>query len=418
MKKLIIFLLDKKRVIQKVLFTLFIVFIYIIGTKIYIPFLGPTEYLSCDTISKLKKESIFFNKQTTLNLFALSIFPYITASILVQFSQKIIPFLKEWSEQGDKGKYKINLTNRILTLFFALGQGWAIIKFNYSWFLFDKIKVFTVLFFLVVGVFICIWLSDLITSKGVGNGVSILIVVGITKQLYDAIYFLISNKNNLDVTRILVLFLFLVLLIFTIILSSGYLKIPINYALNKNNNKIDKYIPIKVNISGVLPIILAETLLNITSLLDLLPTNKTLDIFISILKKDRSFLELSFFLYILLLMLFSFFSSFMTINPNNISEHLSQQNAYLTDTNPGTSTVKKITYEMFKLIFIGAIFLTLLAISPYIINFVLIKTGKEEIAHNIKLGGTSLLIVVGTVIEFIQSLKEKRNIKKSYNKLF
>ncbi|MDV3196392.1 MAG: preprotein translocase subunit SecY, partial [Candidatus Phytoplasma stylosanthis] len=381
MKKIISFLLDKKNIIKKIIFTLIIVFIYVIGREIPIPFLEKEYYQRINFFKNVKDDdsfnlfSSFFN-MNSLNIFVLGISPYITASIIVQFAQKVLPSLKEWFNQGEKGKYKINLVTRGLTFFFALGQGWMILKQQTISFENNKSSIFISLYFLIVGTFICIWLSDLITSKGIGNGVSILIVVGISDKLFSTFKFLLNLdvkaiSMSLIMTKILILFLFLILLILTVFLTLGYLKIPINYAINKNNDRLDKYIPIKLNIAGILPIILAEVFLNITQYIKMFE-NKKINNFISFFEKPRYDLGISFFLYLLLIILFSFFTSFITINPYDISEHLSKQNAYLKNIKPGFPTVKKITHEMFKIIFIGTIFLTLLSAAPDIINFFLI----------------------------------------------
>ncbi|MEZ0180056.1 SecY family transport protein ['Camptotheca acuminata' phytoplasma] len=436
MKNLIIFLSNKKNIIKKIFFTFFIIFIYVLGTNILIPFLSndyykynadPVKYISENPTKFILGKNNFsmdlFFSFRSLNLFSLSIFPYITASIIVQFLQKLLPFFKEWEEQGEKGKSKINLTTRILTLFFAVAQGWPMLIINAK--ILDKGYYILTLFFLVVGVFICIWLADLITSKGVGNGVSVLIVIGIVGKLFKTFKYLLGviikegyvhvTKEHL-IPRMIVLFLFLVLLVLTIILYLGYLKIPINYATDKNDDTIDKYIPIKMNIFGIMPIILADTFLSLTNTIDIFfPKND----FIKMFQESRPQLGIAFFIYLLLILLFSFFSSFMSINPNSISEHLSKQNAYLKDTKPGVETVKTVTHKMFKVVFIGAIFLTLLAASPDIINFVLKQLGYKEVADGIPFGGTSLLIVVGTTIECIQNMKEKNtNVKQTYNKFF
>nr|AGT45941.1 translocation protein secY [Candidatus Phytoplasma ziziphi]ATY46532.1 translocation protein ['Prunus avium' virescence phytoplasma] len=415
MTKLINFLVDKKKIINKIFFTLFIIFIYVIGTSIYIPFLSKSEY---QAVSVLRQLGSSFNKSLLSNnnslcILSLGVIPYVTASIVIQLSQKVFTFMKEWQEQGEKGKRKINIVTRVLTIFLSLGHGWALCQTEK--FVLGPSLLFSTLFFLTVGVFISIWLADLITSKGLGNGISILIAVGMVDKLFKTFKYLLSNSNGFETQRILILISYFVLLILTIILSSAYLKIPINYAINRNNDKIDKYIPIKLNTSGILPIILADTLLNVIQQISMLfSKNGKVNEYIGIFVESRSELGIYFFVYILLIMLSSFFSSFMTINPKDVAEHLSKQNAYLKDVQPGLPTVKKIVREMFKITFLGSCFLTLLASTPDIINYL----AGSTISQNIPFGGTSLLIIVGVALESIQDMKAKNNVKRTYNKFF
>ncbi len=410
MTRLINFLVDKKKTIKKIFFTLFIILVYVIGTRIYIPFLDKEYYSLPKLLSEIFPESLFSSNHS-LCILSLGVMPYITASIVIQLSQKVFLFMKEWQEQGEKGKRKINILTRILTILLSLGHGWTFIQIES---LLSPNLIFQTLFFLTVGVFISVWLADLITSKGLGNGISILIAVGMADKLYKTFDYLLFADGS-EIQRIWILISYFILLILTIILSSAYLKIPINYAINRNNDKIDKYIPIKLNTSGILPIIFADAFLNlIRQISAFFPKNGTFYKYISIFVSSRSELGIYFFVYVLLIMLFSFFSSFMTINPKDVAEHLSKQNAYLKDVQPGLPTVKKIVREMFKITFLGSCFLTLLASAPDIINYL----AGSAISKQITFGGTSLLIIVGVALESIQDMKAKNNVQKIYNKFF
>nr|UYM51515.1 translocation protein secY [Candidatus Phytoplasma vitis] len=413
MTRLINFLVDKKKTIKKIFFTLFIILVYVIGTRIYIPFLDKSYYSPSKLPPDLKFLESIFSSNPSLCILSLGVMPYVTASIVIQLSQKVFPFMKEWQEQGEKGKRKINIWTRILTILLSLGHGWTFIQIE-SPSLLSSNFIFRTLFFLTVGVFISVWLADLITSKGLGNGISILIAIGMADKLYKTFEYLLFT-NGSEIQRILILISYFILLILTIILSSAYLKIPINYAINRNNDKIDKYIPIKLNTSGILPIIFADAFLNLIKQISVFfPKNGTFSRYIDIFVRSRSELGIYFFVYVLLIMLFSFFSSFMTINPKDVAEHLSKQNAYLKDVQPGLPTVKKIVREMFNITFLGSCFLTLLAATPDIINYL----AGSEISQKITFGGTSLLIIVGVALESIQDMKAKNNVQRIYNKFF
>ncbi|OOP59774.1 preprotein translocase subunit SecY [Candidatus Phytoplasma citri] len=420
MSMLVNFIKDKKHIINKIFLTLFIIFIYVIGLNIYIPFI-PLNILQFAQLKKLLLRDLsIFNSSMPIYFLSLGVMPYITASIIIQIANKIFPFLKEWHEQGSIGKYKINFITRLLTLIIAFGQGLASIIRSQ---LFDvaqqKILVLQVVFFLVVGSFICIWLSDLITNKGIGNGVSIFIVISISENLSKSFKSLFSNDAFFSTSqKILVLLSFLILLIFTIILCSSYLKIPISYATYKRNDTIQNHIPLKINTSGILPIILANTFLNIFPTIGAFLSNDNYfkTFIIQLQESQYYYLGLGFFVYLLLILLFSFFSVFIMLDPYDIANHLSKQDAYLDGVKPGQETVYKITKKLFKITLMGAFSLTILAALPDIINFIFFSKLNRFATFN--LGGTSLIIIVGVAIEIVQKITASTNVNKLYNKLF
>nr|ADO33851.1 protein translocase ['Picris echioides' phytoplasma] len=420
MKILMSFIKDKRHIINKIFLTLFIIFIYVIGLNIHIPCI-PLNILKLAQLKKLIFRDIsIFNSSMPIYLLSLGVMPYITASIIIQIASKIFAFLKEWNEQGSIGKYKINFITRIITLIIALGQGLSsIIRAQIFDVAQQKILVLQVVFFLIVGSFICIWLSDLITNKGIGKGVSIFIVISISENLSKSFQSLWLKDEFFSLSkRILVLLSFLVLLILTIILCSSYLKIPINYATYKQNDKIQNHIPLKINTSGILPIILANTFLNIFPTIGafLSKDNYFYKFTIQLQESQYYYLGLGFFIYLLLILLFSFFSVFMMLDPYEIANHLSKQDAYLDGIKPGPETVYKITQELFKVTLMGAFSLTNVAALPDVINFFLFH--KIDRFSTFNLGGTSLIIVVGVAIEIVQKITTSTNVNKLYNRLF
>ncbi|WCA22302.1 preprotein translocase subunit SecY [Candidatus Phytoplasma oryzae] len=423
MNKIINFFFTKKKIIRKILVTLIVIFIYIIGTKIYVPTLTKEQYVLISfkdnfnkTLNNILNINILGENSRSLCLLSLGVIPYITASIIMQFAVKLIPFLKELGEQGEKGKKKIDLMTRFLTIILSIAQGISLILKTGIFYIKDnKQLTLKIIFFLIVGVFICIWLADLVTSKGIGNGISLLIVIGISKELFNTLKNLIYiDFRILSIyLKIFIVCLFLFLLIITVILCSAYLKIPIKYAYKRNIREIEQNIPLKINTAGVLPIILANTLISI------IPT-------ISIFFKEDSFfkkmekvffesrfnyLGIGFFIYLLLIVFFSFFSVFVTINPNDIAEHLSRKDAFLENVKPGKQTVYKLTHELLRVSILGTIFLTILSALPDLAGHLF------NIQNYIKLGGTSFIIIVGVSMEYIENIMAKTDVKKFYNKL-
>nr|QEN95724.1 translocase protein SecY ['Corylus avellana' phytoplasma D890/17] len=428
MKSITNYFISQKKKINKILFTLVIIFIYVIGTKIPVPCLDKGNIKLIESIESLYSVFGSGDFKFSLCILSLGIMPYITVSIIIQLASKIVPFLKEWSEQGEKGKNQLNLFSRFLTLVLAFGYGLGMTSSNMlGIILLPAIRV-QIAFFLVVGVFICIWLSDLITAKGIGNGVSILIVISISKEVYSTFRFLFKpDESNLIPStlaiydRFVIFGCLLFLLILTIILCSAYLKIPILYYtsnINKTHEaKIDKHIPFKINSAGVLPIILATSLMNSFDMISsfMHPDNKFRKVIISYFSiSQRQGLGLSFFLYLSLILLFSIFSMFMVINPHDVTQHLSKQDSYIEGIKPGEETTYKITDELFKITLIGAICLTLLAAIPDILYFCY----SSKLPPNMKFGGTSLLIIVGVALECVQRMNTQTQLTSMHNKLF
>nr|AKR53664.1 SecY protein translocase ['Momordica charantia' witches'-broom phytoplasma]AMY60496.1 SecY protein translocase ['Allium porrum' stunting phytoplasma LeSt-Br03]AMY60499.1 SecY protein translocase ['Allium porrum' stunting phytoplasma LeSt-Br04] len=420
MKMVIDFLRDKSKIIKKILFTLVILFIFVIGNKLVIPYVTVQEKFLFDIKSAIKQMSGLFEANGSIYFLSLGVYPYITASIIVQFAQKLFPFMKEWQEQGERGKYKTNLVTRSLTLLFAVGLALSSIQRDgIATLANNKAHVLTIVFFLVVGAFISVWLADLITSKGIGNGISIFVAISVSKNLFETLQFLTKIDDTNVTKRILTLVVLLILLILTVILSAAYLKVPITYATKQNNDKINNHIPLKLNTSGILSVILANSLLQFFGTISLLlgPENGFSKWVTQFQASQSNYLGLGFFVYLLLILLFSVFSTFITINPADIAEHLSKQDAYLEGVKPGDETVYKITQKLFKVTIIGAFALTVLAALPELIKF-FVWTNESDRTVKVQLGGTSLLIVVGVAVEVMQRITTQTNVKKLYKKLF
>nr|AEY68238.1 SecY [Candidatus Phytoplasma phoenicium] len=436
MKTIMSYFISQKKNIHKILFTLIIIFVYVIGTNIPVPCLDSKTYKAIKFWSSIRYQilNFGFGKDKTKFPFAilsLGVMPYITTSIILQLANKIVPFLKEWGGHGEKGKYKLNLFSRFITLILSFGYGLSItsqLKHNRLLSENTSLMQLKVTFFLVVGVFICIWLADLITAKGIGNGISILIAINISKEVYNTFNFLYAPPEDYALTiwsRCAILSYLLCLLVLTIILCSAYLKIPIlYYTINVNTiheAKIDKHIPFKISSAGVLPVILATSLMNMFDMISVfLSSNSNLkniiDSYLSASKRPE--LGVSFFLYLSFILLFSVFSMFMVINPRDVTEHLSKQDAYIEGIKPGEETLHKITDELFKITLIGAIFLTLLAAMPDILNWFYKWFYDQNLPQNMQFGGTSLLIIVGVALECVQRMNTKTHLTSMYNKLF
>nr|AAV73930.1 SecY [Aster yellows phytoplasma] len=413
MKRQLKLVLGNRKLMFQIFFTLFIISIVCLGTS------WPLPFINSKSLDLSKLFGVFSINAGTL--FGLGITPYITASIVVQFLQKLLPICREWKDQGQMGKRKLNLLTRSLALLFAFGQSFAFLN-SYSKLLVTSIstsKLFLLVLIATAGVAILIWFADLINSKGIGNGTSILIVVSMSHSLINL--FANLNKSYLSQNTFLTLktfnfacivLLLLLFLIFTVVVQITSLKIPINYARNQVQGK--SYIPLKINSAGVMPVILAFALLQPFQMLAGVIGNEKLTTYVNLFTNTNSSNnQINFFaigFLVLLVIVLSFFSAFMNVNPEDISEHLSKQDAYIAGLRPGEQTTRYLANTLFKITVLGTVFIAALVVTPILMeHFLSLK--------DMKLGGTSLLIIVSVALETIQRIKATAN-KKEYQKLF
>jgi len=356
------------------------------------------------------------------SIMSLGITPYITASIAVQLLQMVIPTLKEWSEQGETGKFKTNQLTRYLAIALAFIQGLALvigISVNGSVLIpsleasvVEQYRYFFYIYMALVitgGSALAIWLADIITKKGVGNGTSLLIVAGIMTSLPTMMTtlwakYITNGTTGWDIVYyIIILALYFGILLGVVYMQISVRKIPIQYA--NRQGKSDSNIPMKLNSGGVIPVIFAQTILSIPlSIVGFAASSNTSTGLAGWLKAIFTHTQpIGFILYVLLIVIFSFFYSFLTINPEKIATNLSKSNAYVPGIRPGADTQDYVARLLFKITVIGTIYLVVLAVIPIFTSIIFGFTGTE--AQAITLGGTSLLIIVGVAIETTQQVE-------------
>nr|YP_009394604.1 SecY-type transporter protein [Vertebrata thuyoides]ARW63166.1 SecY-type transporter protein [Vertebrata thuyoides] len=393
----------KKKLTNRVIITLTILFISRIGIFIPIPGIDQTEINgSINQNAILNFLNIFSGGGfSTIGIFSLGIIPYINSSIITQLLVKIIPSLEEIQKnEGELGKQKISKITRYLTLTWAIIQSISIslwIKphtFNWSLnFFLDSTLTLT------TGSIIIMWFSEIITEYGIGNGASMLIFQNIISNIPKNIKnYSFNNFDNL-VTTISILIACLLILIINIIIQDSKRKIEIisSRQLGEQNKlTAQNYIPLKLNQGGVMPIIFASATmalpqyatLNIQNLKNNLVINSIL---------SNSFFYL--FTYCILIILFSFFYSSIILNTNDMAENLQKVGASIPSIRPGQETIKYLKTIINKLTFIGSIFLFLIAQFPLIIS----KVAQINLLQG--LGTTSLLILVGVAIDTAKQIQ-------------
>lgn len=405
-----------KEVRNKIFFTLAMLVIFKIGTYIPAPGVNPeafnhpqgsqgaTELLNTFGGGALKRFSIF----------AMGIMPYITASIVMQLLQMdIVPKFTEWAKQGEMGRRKINNVTRyfaiILAFIQSIGMAFQFNNYLKGQLIIEK-SVMSYLLIAVVltaGTAFLIWLGDQITQFGVGNGISLIIFAGILSTLPSSLeqfaqsVFVGQDDTSLAWLKILGLIVALILLtVGAIFVLEAKRKIPIQYAKKQSAQRLGSqatYLPLKVNSAGVIPVIFAMAFF-------LLP--RTLTLFFpkaewaqNIADTANPSSNIGMIIYVVLIIAFAYFYAFVQVNPGKMADNLKKQGSYVPGIRPGEQTKKYITKVLYRLTFVGSIFLAAIAILP------IIATKFMGLPQSIQIGGTSLLIVIGVAIETMKTLE-------------
>lgn len=413
-------LLGNKTIMLRFAFTLMVLLVFRIVSYVTVP-LFETSVIKA---MFAQSEGFFailnnFTGQalSRFSILALGISPYITASIVMQLLQMVLPSVKEIAEQGEAGKTKLNRYTRILAVFLAFAQGFALILgaetgrgnifvLNYTgnvWFGYIYMALT-----IAGGTAFAIWIADMVTKRGIGNGTSLLIVAGIVTSIptmFSMMWqkYIVNNGSGWDyVWFIVITLLYFGILLAVVYMESARRKIPIQYA--NRQGKSDANVPIKINSAGVIPVIFASTILSIPLTITGFVTNDMSSgagYWINQIFGYQN--PIGFIIYVILIVVFSYFYAFLTIDPSKISENLSKSNAYIPGVRPGEDTKNFIARILFKVTTIGTIYLVILAVLPIFTSIIFRLHGPE--AQAIILGGTSLLIVVGVAIETAQQLE-------------
>jgi preprotein translocase subunit SecY len=345
-----------------------------------------------------------------LSVFSLGIMPYITAAIVMQLMTVAIPRLQELAKEGEQGQQKITQYTRYFTLALALLQSIAMVLF------FRSAQGGNVLaggtpidFFLVVvtlttGVMLTMWLGELISQRGLGNGISLIITVSILSQAPNAIRTLLEDGKVLN---IVILGLLAVLVVAAIVfVNEGQRRVPITYAKQQVGRRMSRggttYLPLKVNMAGVIPIIFASSLLIFPVVLGQLFAGGDPD---SILGRLAAFFAPGnapyLILYALLIVMFTYFYTAVQFNPIEHADNLKKSGGYVPGIRPGQPTAVYLNNVLTRITLFGAVFLAVVAVFPYLI------TGVLNLPQSIFLGGTSMLIVVGVSLDTVRQLESQ-----------
>lgn len=395
---------------KRIYFTLLVLAVFSLGSNIIVPGaktitqnLGFLDLLNLMSGGSLK----------TFSIFALGVMPYITASILTQLLQMdILPYFKELKEQGATGRQKINKINRYLGILFAFIQGYI---YSVAFMGGTTIEILKTTIILTAGTALLLWLADQISSKGIGNGVSLFIMAGIVNTLPSTF---ITAFNDLVVadtfTQVLGITLFVLFIIAYLLILIGVVymqiserRIPIQHSTRTDSSyqQEQSYIPLKLNSASVMPVIFASAITSVPSLIAQLIKNEAFTNFV-----DNYIVYTSltgYILYVLLIFAFGYVYTLMELNPKEMSENLDKSRAYIPGITPGEKTASYLKGTISRLTVVGSIFLIVIASIPILFSKI------SSLSSAVTLGGTGLLIVVGVALETYKQL-ESSIVSRSY----
>jgi preprotein translocase subunit SecY len=342
------------------------------------------------------------------SIFALGIMPYISASIIVQLLTFAVPYFQKLQKEGDSGRKRLNQITRVLTIFITGFQSYAYLRgtidagaiaYPGPFFYLSSITI------LVSGTMFCMWLGERITDKGIGNGISVLIMIGIVSRLPAALYDeAVFNRGMsgalLFIIELIVLF---AIVMGVILLTQATRRIPIQYAKQVIGNKLyggkRDFIPLKLNSAGVMPIIFAQALMFIPVLLAGLWRDSDVSAYIGQTFSDPYSWQYS-LLFATMILIFTFFYTAITINSNDIADNLKRNGGFIPGVKPGKQTSEFIDTVLSRITLPGALFLAVIAILP---AFAVRAGVGQQFAQFY--GGTSLLIMVGVILDTLQQIE-------------
>ena len=410
-----------KEIRNKIFFTLVMLVIFKIGTYIPVPGVDPGVFDMNQGQQGVLDLMNTFGGGALMNfsILAMGIMPYITASIVVQLLQMdVVPKFSEWARQGEVGRRKLAQFTRYFTIVLAfiqsIGMSYA---FNqmFNGMLINDNNIGSYLLIAIVlttGTAFLMWLGELITEHGVGNGISIIIFAGILSVLPSALIqlyqqrFTGSQDTTLAILELTGLIIFLLLLTaFAVFVLQAVRKIPIQYAKRQRTTSQlapqSTFLPLKVNPAGVIPVIFAMAFFMMPQTLTLFFPDADWAQTIARFSDPTNYVGMIF--YMLIIIGFTYFYSFVQVNPEKVADNLKKQGSYVPGIRPGKTTENYITNVLYRLVFVGSLFLAVIAIIP------LIVTNLLNLPPAIQVGGTSLLIVIGVALETMKQLEAQAN---------
>ncbi|MBO8427656.1 MAG: preprotein translocase subunit SecY [Firmicutes bacterium] len=413
-----------KEVVNRIFFTIMILFVFRIGAAITAP--GIT--VNSDVLDQSNNVFALMNllgggALQNFSIFALGVSPYITAQIIIQLlSMDVLPALSELTKQGQYGRKKIEMATRYLTLMLAAVQAYGIIQTaqNTSWITFNFEENFLnyayVVSIMVAGAMLVMWLGDQITSKGIGNGISVIIFAGIVASLPNQIYTGFSewvlaswNTGSKEAMRgvfqfVLYIACLIAIVAFVIYIELARRKIPVQHATRSGGSeKLSKasFLPIKINSAGVIPVIFASSIMMAPSVIASFISEDAMNAswlqifqYNQLVNTGGVMIPWGLIIYLVLILLFTYFYANLQINPDRLAENFQKNGSYIPGIRPGVETANYVKKVLNRVTFIGAISLMFIAALPVVLTLTVFNEDPT-----LAIGGTGLIIVVGVALE-------------------
>ena len=418
-----------KDIRNRILFTLFAFLVYRLGSAITVP-----DVNTADLVAGIEDNSLFAminllggGGLEQFSIFALGVTPYITASIIIQLlSMDVVPHLSELAKNGATGRKTLDKYTRYLAVVFAFVQSFSLVygfSQTYTTLIEGGVTMAKIMYIATIftaGSMFLVWIGDQISIKGIGNGISMVIMAGIVgrmpQQFTDAWTTLIGVESTIENGAWLFagyILVYLLIIIFVTLINTAERRIPIQYtssSIQLSKRSENNYLPLKVNSASVIPVIFASSLMMAPlQIASFFPTN-------DIIRTMQDWLGLrtwySLVIYVLLILFFTFFYTKMQINPEKISENLGKSGAYIPSVRPGTETKNYVNKVLSRITVLGSICLALIAVLPHIMPLI-----WTDMPTSMALGGTGMIIVVGVAIETVRQVQGLIT-QKSYKKYF
>jgi len=406
---------------QRIIYTLALLVVVRIGAHITLP--GIDSYLLSEAMANKTSDNLLGlydlfvgGAFSNAAIFALGIMPYISASIIIQLGGAIIPYFQKLQREGEEGRKKITQLTRYGTVGISFFQSVGVVTGVINNLSFNGVPVvpaevqgvgfvFSAVMILVAGTVFMMWIGEQITDKGIGNGISLIIFIGIINRFPFAIldeYRLIASGTRNIVIEIVILAFMVLIIAAIVLLTQGTRRIPVQYAKRVVGRKVyggvTQYIPLKVNTAGVMPIIFAQAIMFIPStVLSFFPDNE----FLQSISSHFNYTSFTYSLiYGLMIVFFTYFYTAIAFNPQDVAENMKKQGGFIPGIRPGKQTSEFIDNILTRITLPGSIFLAIIAILPAFVSRLGVSGSFAQF-----FGGTSLLIMVGVALDTLQQIE-------------
>src|SRR3989339_665179 len=405
---------------QRIIYTLGLLIIVRVGSHLTLP--GIDSILLSEAMKNQTSDNLFGlydlfvgGAFSNAAIFALGIMPYISASIIIQLLGAVVPYFQKLQQEGEEGRKKITQLTRYGTVLISAMQAWGVTIRLYNLDLRGMPIIpepiqgmawtISTIIILTAGTVFMMWLGEQITERGIGNGISLIIFIGIINRFPFALldeYRLISAGTRSIIIEIVILILMVLIIAGVVLVTQGTRRIPVQYAKRVVGRKVyggvTQYIPLRVNTAGVMPIIFAQSIVFIPStLLSFFPNNEFLSGIAGYVSYGSLFYTLT---EALLIIVFTYFYTAIAFNPQDVSDNMKKQGGFVPGIRPGKQTADFIDNILTKITLPGSVFLAIVAILPNFVRYLGVSSSFASF-----FGGTSLLIVVGVALDTLQQIE-------------